>query len=65
MQNLDDIKLIFVLQNNSSHFTLNRVKCEKQILPSAGFEVRTHDSCIRDKRHTERHTEYQYDVKFI
>ena len=30
--------LILVLPNNSSHFTLNRVKCEKQILPSVGFE---------------------------
>ena len=26
------------LQNNFSHSTLKRVKCEKQILPSVGFE---------------------------
>ena len=36
-----------VSQNNSSHSTLNRVKCEKQILPLVGFEPTT--SCIRGK----------------
>ena len=30
-----------------SHSTLNRVKCEKQILPSVGFEPTT--CCIRDR----------------
>ena len=34
--------------NNSSHSTLLRVKCEKQILPAVGFEPTT--SCIRGKR---------------
>ena len=33
--------LNYFFQNNSSHFTLNRVKCEKQILPSVGFEPTT------------------------
>ena len=32
---------IFVLQNNSSHSTLHRVKCEQQILPSMGFKPTT------------------------
>ena len=39
---------ILVLQNNSSHSILNRVRCEKQILPPVGFEPKT--SCIRGKR---------------
>ena len=39
---------ILVLQNNSRHSTLNRVKYEKQILPPVGFESTT--SCIRGKR---------------
>ena len=44
--------LILVLQNNSSHFTLIRVKCEKQNF--ALGRVWTHDSCIRGKRLTAR-----------
>ena len=32
----------------SSHFTLNRVKCEKQILPPVGFELTI--SCICGQR---------------
>ena len=34
--------MILVLQNNSSHSTLNRVKCEKQILPPVEFEPTTY-----------------------
>ena len=34
-------KLILVLPNNSSHSTLNRVKCNKQILLSGEFERTT------------------------
>ena len=30
--------LILIFQNNSSNFTLNRVKYEKQILPSVRFK---------------------------
>ena len=29
---------LLVLQHNSLHFILNKVKCEKQILPSLGFD---------------------------
>ena len=36
----------------SLHSTLNIIKCEKQILPSVGFEPTT--SCIRGKRLTAR-----------
>ena len=32
---------ILVLQNNLTHSTLNRLKWEKQILPSVGFESTT------------------------
>ena len=52
--NFDEIKcllilmFILVLQHNSSHSTLIRVKCEKQILPSVGIEPTT--SCIHGKR---------------
>ena len=31
---------ILVLQNNSTLFTLNRVKCQKQILPPVGFKLK-------------------------
>ena len=43
---------ILVLQNNFSHFTLNRVKCELQIFALGG--IRIYDSCLRvyDKRFT-------------
>ena len=40
--------LIVVLQNNSSHCTLNGVICVKQFLRSVVFESTT--SCIRGKR---------------
>ena len=43
---------MLVLQNNSSHYTLDRVKCDKQILLPVGFEPTT--TCIRGKRHTAR-----------
>ena len=42
--------LILVFQNNASHLTLNKVKCEKQILSSVGFEPSL--SCVRYKRLT-------------
>ena len=34
---------ILVLQNNSSHSTLNKVKCEKQILTDG---IRTHETLL-------------------
>ena len=39
---------ILILQNNSSHWTINKVKCEKRILPSMGLKPTT--SCIRGNR---------------
>ena len=51
--NFNTFSFILVLQNNFSHSTLlNRVNCEKQILPSMGFEPTT--SCICGKRLTAR-----------
>ena len=42
--------LILVFQNNSLHFTLNRLKCEKQILLSMGFEPTTPAFAVSDFR---------------
>ena len=36
--NFNSFTRILVLQNISSHSTLNRLKCDKQILPFVGFE---------------------------
>lgn len=44
---------ILVLQKNSLHFTLNRVKWYKQILPSMGSDLETF--CIWGKRLTVNH----------
>ena len=44
---------ILVLQNNSSHSTLNRVKCENKFCPRWGLNQPT-TSCIRGKRLTAR-----------
>ena len=46
------IIFILVLQNNSSHSTQNKVKCEKPNF--ALSDIWTHDSCVRDKRFTAR-----------
>ena len=55
------------MQNNSLHSSLNRVKCETQILPSVGFAPTTF--CICGKRLTARlqniHSRPRLTLKYI